>query len=79
MTVLLQTGMTHSCHHPTPHKIPLSELDANPTALHNTQFKKEQRQKMLKGDRPSECEYCWNVEDSNKDAFSDRHFKVGVS
>ena len=75
VTVLLQTGMTHSCHHPTPHKIPLSELEANPTALHNTEFKKKQRTQMLNGERPPECEYCWNVEDSNKDAFSDRHFK----
>ena len=45
VTVLLQTGMTHSCHHPVPHKIPLEELKENKSALHNTKFKKLQRKK----------------------------------
>jgi organic radical activating enzyme len=67
--------MTHSCHHPKTHKIPLSELEANPSALHNTEFKKYQRRQMLNNQKPPECEYCWNVEDSNEDSFSDRHFK----
>jgi organic radical activating enzyme len=31
---------------------------------------------MLQGARPSECDYCWNVED-NSDRFSDRIFKSG--
>ncbi len=75
VTILLQNGMTHSCHHPIPHKIPLKELRKNPTALHNTEFKKLQRKAMLEGERPKECEYCWNVEDSNPDSFSDRHLK----
>ena len=26
VTMHLHNGLTHSCHHPTPHKIPLSEL-----------------------------------------------------
>ena len=26
VTIHLQTGMTHSCHHPSPHKIPLNEI-----------------------------------------------------
>jgi hypothetical protein len=29
---------------------------------------------MLEGQRPDECDYCWNVED-NSDRFSDRVFK----
>ena len=33
---------------------------------------------MLQGGRPKECDYCWNVEDSNPDSFSDRHLKSGV-
>ena len=33
---------------------------------------------MLQGARPSECDYCWNVED-NSDRFSDRIFKSGES
>ena len=74
VTMHLGTGMTHSCHHPVQHKIPLSELRHNPSALHNTKFKKKRRREMLEGKRPSECNYCWNVEDSSK-AFSDRVFK----
>ena len=74
VTLHLGTGMTHSCHHPSPHKIPLAELKRNPTALHNTQFKKTRRKQMLDGERPSECNYCWNVED-NSNSFSDRVFK----
>ena len=51
-----------------------SEIARNPTALHNTRFKKLKRKEMLEGERPSECDYCWNVED-NSDRFSDRVFK----
>lgn len=74
VTMHLGTGMTHSCHHPSPHKIPLAELKRNPSALHNTRFKKTRRKEMLEGKRPSECNYCWNVED-NSNSFSDRVFK----
>ena len=74
VTIHLQNGETHSCHHPATHKIPLQELKRNPSALHNTKFKKAQRKKMLEGKRPSECSYCWNVED-NSNEFSDRVYK----
>lgn len=73
VTMHLGTGMTHSCHHPSTHKIPLEELKNNPTALHNTKFKKEQRKTMLDGKRPSECDYCWRMEDSGN--ISDRPSK----
>ena len=33
---------------------------------------------MLNGERPEECDYCWNVEDTS-DRFSDRTFKSGES
>jgi len=72
-TLYLQNGFNHSCHHPNPHKIPLEELKENYKALHNTKFKKEQMQKMLDGIRPSECEYCWKVEDMGN--ISDRFYK----
>lgn len=75
-TLYLQNGYNHSCHHPAPHKIPLEEVLADPAALHNSQFKKEQRAKMLKGIRPAECDYCWKIEDLNKEHFSDRHYKT---
>ena len=77
VTVHLDTGRTHSCHHPVTHKIPVEEILRNPGALHNTEYKKQQRKMMLEGERPSECDYCWRVEDSTKldpttIAFSDR-------
>jgi organic radical activating enzyme len=75
VTLHLQTGHNHSCHHPTTHKIPLDELVANPSALHNTNFKKQQRKMMLEGTRPSECDYCWKVEDSSDNSISDRIYK----
>lgn len=75
VTLHLQTGHTHSCHHPRTHKIPLNELAVNPSALHNTHYKKLQRKKMLEGERPEECDYCWRVEDSGPDALSDRIYK----
>ena len=74
VTMHLHNGMTHSCHHPSPHKIPLDEIKTNPTALHNTNFKKEKRREMLTGKKPEECNYCWNVE-NNSNSFSDRVFK----
>jgi hypothetical protein len=70
----LQIGHTHSCHHPGTHPIPQREIKRNPSALHNTRFKKLRRKEMLDGKRPVECDYCWNVED-NSDEFSDRTFK----
>lgn len=74
VTIHLHNGTTHSCHHPKTHKIPKLEVDRNPSALHNTRYKKRQRLIMLKGERPDECDYCWNVEDTSNE-FSDRIYK----
>lgn len=74
VTMHLGMGMTHSCHHPSPHKIPLKEVERNPSALHNTSFKKQKRREMLEGKKPEECNYCWKVEESSN-SFSDRVFK----
>jgi pyruvate-formate lyase-activating enzyme len=74
VTMHLHNGTTHSCHHPKPHKIPLEEILSNPTALHNTKFKKEIRKEMLEDKKPDECDYCWNIENSSY-AFSDRTLK----
>jgi len=73
VTMHLGTGHTHSCHHPAAHKIPLEEIQANPAALHNTEFKKEQRKLMLNDKKPDECDYCWRIEDANE--LSDRYHK----
>jgi organic radical activating enzyme len=75
VTMHLQNGHTHSCHHPKTHAIPLSELKHNIKSLHNTQYKKIQRKMMLEGQRPQECDYCWRVEDSTENSFSDRVYK----
>jgi organic radical activating enzyme len=75
VTIHLQNGLTHSCHHPSPHKIPLDEIKNNSSALHNTQFKKQQRKMMLEGQRPKECTYCWKVEDEGSGTLSDRVLK----
>lgn len=74
-TITLYNGHTHSCHHPSPHKIPLDELVGNPSALHNTNHKKVARAEMLAGERPSECEYCWKIEDLPGNHVSDRTYK----
>ena len=78
VTIHLQMGHTHSCHHPTTHKINESEIKRNPSALHNTRFKKRIRKEMLEGERPEECHYCWDVEDASPQ-FSDRVFKSAES
>ena len=71
-TIYLHTGDTHSCYHPAPHKIPLEEIENNPSALHNTIQKKKERAKMLTGVRCDGCQYCWNVEDLGDNHISDR-------
>lgn len=77
-TTWLGSGTTTSCHHPPAHQIPLEEIEADPSAIHNTKHKKEMRRQMQCGDRPRECEYCWKVEDMGKDAVSDRVFKSNI-
>jgi MoaA/NifB/PqqE/SkfB family radical SAM enzyme len=78
VTLQLQNGHNHSCHHPKTHKISKMEIARNPSALHNTRYKKLRRKEMLHGARPEECDYCWGVED-NSDRFSDRIFKSAES
>ena len=73
----LPTGLNNSCYHPPLHPIPIEDLAANPSSLHNTPYKKEQRKIMLRQERPTECSYCWNMEDQGK--LSDRHYRSGES
>ena len=77
-TIWLGSGQTTSCHHPPAHAIDLEELKVNPSALHNTAKKKDDRKKMLAGDRPAGCEYCWKIEDMATDAVSDRVYKSKI-
>ena len=71
----MHNGMTHSCYHPPTHKIDVKELELNPSALHNTKEKKEQRAQMLAGERPEGCSYCWRIEDVG--GRSDRVYRSG--
>jgi len=71
-TLYLHMGDNHSCYHPRPHIIQQSDIEGNPSGLHNTQHKKLQRKMMLEGQRPPECYYCWNIEDLGRDNISDR-------
>ena len=78
-SIWLSNGRTASCHHPEAHFIPTGELMKDPSALHNTPIKKQARKEMLNGDRPSECSYCWRVEDlEDNTVYSDRVYKSMV-
>ena len=77
-TIWLGSGMTTSCHHPLPHKVEVSEVLVNPSALHNTSKKKFERSQMQQGERPTGCEYCWKIEDMGRDAISDRVYKSKI-
>ena len=77
-TIWLGSGMTTSCHHPPAHLVDKDKVGANPRLLHNTDQKKEDRRKMIEGERPPGCEYCWKIEDMGRDAVSDRVYKSKI-
>ena len=77
-TIWLGSGMTTSCHHPPAHKIDIEKVKNNPKLLHNTPQKKQDRAKMIAGERPKGCEYCWKIEDMGRDAISDRVYKSKI-
>lgn len=74
--IYFQTGETHSCYHPAPHKIDIEAIKHNPAAIHNTTHKIKEREQMLCGKRPEGCQYCWNIEDLKKDLISDRQIRT---
>jgi organic radical activating enzyme len=77
-TIWLGSGMTTSCHHPPAHLVDITMLSTNPKLLHNTDKKKDDRRKMIAGERPAGCEYCWKIEDMGSDAISDRVYKSKI-
>lgn len=77
-TIWLGSGMSTSCHHPPAHLVDADKVRANPRLLHNTPQKKDDRAKMLAGERPAGCEYCWKIEDMGRDAVSDRVYKSKI-
>jgi organic radical activating enzyme len=74
-TILLYNGQTHSCHHPSRHSITLDDIKDNPKGIHNTAIKIHARKEMLDGIQTAECDYCWKIENLNKDHISDRIYK----
>lgn len=77
-SIHLGHGYTGSCHLPLPHPIDLEEIKKDPSALHNTQHKKEMRKMMLEGVKPAECSYCWKIEGIGKNNASDRIYKSQI-
>jgi hypothetical protein len=77
-TIWLGSGQTTSCHHPPAHAIDAEAIKTNPSAIHNTVEKKIDRLNMQLGNRPKGCEYCWKIEDMDRDAVSDRVYKSKI-
>jgi len=77
-TIWLGSGMTTSCHHPPAHAVDKDKVIINPKLLHNTDQKKEDRRKMLAGEKPAGCEYCWKIEAMGTNAVSDRVYKSKI-
>ena len=74
-SIHLGHGYTGSCHLPLPHPIDKEQIKINPSAIHNTDHKKQMRKMMLEGVKPAECSYCWKIEDIGRDNVSDRVYK----
>jgi hypothetical protein len=72
VTMHFGMGENHSCYHPPIHRWDLEDVKKNPSALHNTAHKIQQREMMMTGIRPKECYYCFNMEDIDPNAVSDR-------
>ena len=70
-TMWLYDGVTASCHHNPSHKIQLNPND--PSSLHDTTQKINERKAMLAGENPSGCNYCWDTEKTG--GVSDRYKK----
>lgn len=75
-TIWLNSGKTSSCHHTPAHNIDTKSVGVNPMAIHNTSQKKEAREQMLAGKKPTECSYCWKMEELNNDHTTDRIMKT---
>lgn len=67
-TIWLYSSKMASCHH-----TPLFPVGENVINFYNTPPKRQQQDLMLKGERPVECNYCWNLE--KQGLTSDRELK----
>jgi organic radical activating enzyme len=72
VTMHFGMGENHSCYHPPIHRWNLNDVKLDPSTLHNTTHKIQQRKLMLKGHKPEECNYCFDMESINPAVISDR-------
>ena len=77
-SIHLGSGHTMSCHLPLPHPIDPQQILTNPSAIHNTDHKKQMRKMMLNGEKPAECSYCWKIEGIGRNNPSDRIYKSEI-
>lgn len=77
-SIHLGHGYTGSCHLPLPHPIDLEQIKLDPSAIHNTEHKKQMRKMMLEGVKPAECGYCWKIEGIGRNNASDRIYKSQI-
>jgi len=75
----LNAGVTTSCHHNPPHAIDREAIKTNPSALHNTPIKKQERGMLQRGEKPKNCQFCWVMEDLDSNNVSDRVWQSTVS
>jgi hypothetical protein len=67
-TIWLYNSKIASCHH-----TPLFPTGENKINFYNNSAKREQQDKMLNGEKPTECNYCWKLEENG--LVSDRELK----
>ncbi len=67
-TIWLYSGKIASCHHN-----PFHSVGDSIDTFFNTSEKRQQQQKMLAGEKPKACGYCWKLEEEG--SISDRKIK----
>jgi len=67
-TIWLYSSKISSCHH-----TPMVATGSDVVTFFNPSKKRDQQNRMLLGEKPSECNYCWNLE--NQGIVSDRELK----
>lgn len=67
-TIWLYSSFIASCHH-----TPFSYTGETVLNFYNNDFKRAAQDKMLNGERPSDCNYCWKLEE--RKVTSDREYK----
>lgn len=67
-TIWLYSSKIASCHH-----TPLYSTGTTPITFYNTEGKRIQQKSMLAGEKPTDCNYCWKLEEQG--LTSDRELK----